>query len=236
MLKELTGNDWLSLLQIPEKMIPKVLILRGTRNLKYNYSKHKTYFKDIFEINSPNNIFEDVFIGFHNNIPVGYASVYGDTMASEITHVFGVLGTSLVIQTGCCGGLDENINPGDIINKKKEVEASTDLFRLVPDAQLRTWPSHKGPIWTTSALLAEGMEEIRDWHMKGYIAVDMETAATFATAEYFKMDHVSFLFAFDNPRQGEHILLDDIKRERRIKGEQTMLDIAFSIIEATNGR
>ncbi|MEW6202102.1 MAG: hypothetical protein AB1546_09015 [bacterium] len=34
MLKELTKKDWLALLGIPEDMIPAVLVLRGTRNLK----------------------------------------------------------------------------------------------------------------------------------------------------------------------------------------------------------
>ena len=31
MLKELTKNEWLSLLNIPENRVPTVLVLRGTR-------------------------------------------------------------------------------------------------------------------------------------------------------------------------------------------------------------
>ena len=247
MLKELTRDEWLSLLNIHEDKIPRVLMLRGTRNLKTNYAKHRAYFRDIFEVGSPNGIFEDVLIGAYKDVLVGYASVYGDAMASEITHLFGVLGTSLVIQTGCCGALADGVLPGDIIcvtsahcgegasqyylPHRQDVEASADLVDLVADTQAVSVDLHKGRIWTTSALLAEGKADIERWSDEGYIAVDMETASTFAVAEYFGMQRLSLLFAFDNPRQGDHILLNDVeKRERRAEGEQTMIDMVFSII------
>ena len=152
MLKELTKNDWLSLLNIPENRIPTILVLRGTRNLKANYAKHRAFFTDVFEVGSPNGIFEDVLIGTYKDIDVGYASVYGDAMASEIAHLFGVLGTSVVIQTGCCGALADSLQ-----------------------------------------------------------------------AE---------LFVFDNPSQGDHILLSDAeKQKRREDGEQALIDTVFAIVE-----
>jgi purine-nucleoside phosphorylase len=248
MLKELTKSDWLSLLNVPEDRIPKALLLRGTRNLKTNHETHKALFSDVIEIGSPNGIFEDVLIGVRSNALVGYASVYGDAMASEITHVFGVLGASLVIQTGCCGALAEGILPGDIIcatsahcgegaaqyylPDKRDVDASPDLVAGITTAPVHTVGLHKGPVWTTSALLAEGKEEIESWASQGYIAVDMETASTFAVAQYFGMARLSLLFAFDNPRRGDHILLTDAaKAERRAQGEQAMIDLALSIIE-----
>ena len=64
------------------------------------------------------------------------------------------------------------------------------------------------------------------------IAVDMETAATFAVAEYFKMQRLSLLFVFDNQAQGEHILLSDLeKQKRRACGEQAIIDAVFAITE-----
>jgi purine-nucleoside phosphorylase len=248
MLKELTKSEWLSLLDLPEDRIPKVLMLRGTRNLKANYRKHRAYFTDILEVGSPNGIFEDVLIGVRNGTLVAYASVYGDAMASEITHLFGVLGTSLVIQTGCCGALADDILPGDIVcvtsahcgegaaryylPDEQEVGVSPGLVDLMATMRVAPVALHQGPIWTTSALLAEGKEEIQNWSDQGYVAVDMETASTFAVAEHFGMERMSLLFAFDNPRQGDHILLTDVqKQERRAKGEQTMIDMVFLIIE-----
>lgn len=169
-------------------------------------------------------------------------------MASEITHVFGVLGTSLVIQTGCCSALADETLAGDIIcatsagcgegaaqyylPQKNEIPASPEPAELVSKEKISGVAFHKGPIWTTSALLAEGIAEIQGWSNKGYIAVDMETASTFAVAEYFKMQRISLLFVFDNPRQGEHILLTDVeKHERRVQGEQIMINTVFSIVE-----
>ena len=248
MLKELTKSEWLSLLNIPENRVPTVLVLRGTRNLKVNYAKHRTFFTDVFEVGSPNGIFEDVLIGTYKNVHVGYASVYGDAMASEVTHLFGVLGTSLVIQTGCCGALIDSIQSGDLVcvtsahcgegaaqyylPQTQEVNASLELVEGTLSSHAAPVAIHKGPIWTTSALLAEGKAEIQDWSHQGYIAVDMETASTFAVAEYFGMQRLSLLFVFDNPGQGEHILLSDVeKQKRRALGEQAVIDTVFATIE-----
>lgn len=249
MLRELTRNDWLSVLNIPADRIPEVLVLRGTRNLKANYAKHKAYFSKVLELGSPNGIFEDIFIGVHDNVLAAYASVYGDAMASEITHLFGVLGTPLVIQTGCCGALVEGILPGDIIcvttahcgegaaqyylPNAQEVRASLDMLARIPAGSIASVELYKGPIWTTSALLAEGRRETQLWSDQGYIAVDMETASTFAVAKHFGMKRLSLLFVFDNPRRGDHILMTDRAREeRRAVGERAMIELVLSIIEA----
>jgi len=246
MLKDLNKSDWLSLLNIPEVRIPKALLLRGTRNLKSNYAKHAAFFRNVLEVGSPNGIFEDLLIGDYEGVSVGYASVYGDAMASEITHVFGVLGTQLVIQTGCCGALADGILPGDIVcatsaycgegasryylSNIQEVGASDELVIGVPGA-VGSVPVHKGSVWTTSALLAEGMAEVLEWRDLGYTAVDMETASTFAVAEYFGMRRLSLLFVFDNPCLGDHALLigDAEKGERRSRGEQAMIHAALSV-------
>ena len=46
------------------------------------------------------------------------------------------------------------------------------------------------------------------------------------------MQRLSLLFVFDNPGQGEHILLNDTeKQKRRTDGEQAVIDTVFAIIE-----
>lgn len=249
MLKEITKKNWLRMLGIPKMRIPKVLILRGTRNLKTNYAKYKKYFSNIHEIGSPNGIFEDLLIGRYKSVDVAYASIYGDAMASEITHVFGVLGTPQVIQTGCCGALSRGIMPGDLIcpteafcgegaaqyylSKADIITSSKSMVSRMRIKNKSRVKIHKGPIYTTSALLAEGKDDIERWSKQGYIAVDMETATVFAVAEYFKMKHLSVLFTFDNPLIGESIVLtDNEKQERRNLGEKCMLRSVFSLIES----
>jgi purine-nucleoside phosphorylase len=77
------------------------------------------------------------------------------------------------------------------------------------------------------------MEDVEAWFQAGFSAVDMETAATFAVARYFGMDRASILYAFDSPRQKEHILLDDAKKDERRKiGNRKMIDIVLATIKS----
>jgi len=247
-LKDLTRDDWLSVLNVPETRIPAALILRGTRNLKSYYQSFQQHFTDILEVGTPNSVLEDVFIGDLNGRPVAYASVYGAPMTSEVVHVFGVLGTPLVIQTGCCGALADEIATGDLFTAteafcgegaaqyyepaEKTVTASLDIREWVAVEQLNDVELHAGRIYTTSALFAEGMEEVEAWFQAGFSAVDMETATTFAVAKHFNMDRASLLFAFDNPRQREHILLDDAqKQQRRTIGNNRMIELVLEIVK-----
>ena len=248
MLKDLTREDWLSILNIPEERIPLALILRGTRNLKTQYQAYRQHFTDILEIGTPNGILEDIFVGSLAGNSVAYASVYGAPMASEVVHVFGVLGTRLVIQTGCYGALTDGIMTGDLFIATeaycgegasqyyepggKIVTASLDLQEWIAVGLMTSTGPHTGRIYTTSALFAEGMAEVETWFQAGFSAVDMETAATFAVARYFGIESASILFAFDNPRQREHILLSDSEKdERRKNGNRQMIEMTLDAIK-----
>ncbi|MCP4543549.1 MAG: hypothetical protein GY832_41075 [Chloroflexi bacterium] len=248
MLKDLTRDDWLSILNIPETRIPTALILRGTRNLKLHYQSYKQHFTNVLQVGTPNSVLDDVFIGDLHGYPVAYASVYGAPMTSEVVHVFGILGTPLVIQTGCCGALADEIASGDLFAAteafcgegaaqyyepaEKTVAASLDLGEWIAAKQPDSVKLHTGRIYTTSALFAEGMEDVNAWFQAGFAAVDMETATTFAVAKYFDMDRASLLFAFDNPRQKEHILLDDTqKQQRRAAANEHMIELVLKIVQ-----
>jgi uridine phosphorylase len=247
-LKDLTRDDWLSLLNVPESRIPVALILRGTRNLRSHCQTFQRHFTDILEVGTPNGVLEDVFIGDLDGRSVAYASVYGAPMTSEVMHVFGVLGTPLVIQTGCCGALADGSAVGDLFvateafcgegaaqyyePTEKTATASLDLREWIAVEQLNDVMLHTGRIYTTSALFAEGVEEVEAWHRAGFAAVDMETATTFTVAKYFDMDRASILFVFDNPRQKEHILLADAeKRQRRAMGNERMISLVLEVVK-----
>ena len=253
MLKDLKRDDWLSILNIPEERIPLVLVLRGTRNLKSYYQEYWQYFTNHLEVGTPNGILEDVFIGDLNGNSIAYASVYGAPIASEVVHVFGVLGTRLVIQTGCCGALADGFDAGDLFFATeafcgegasqyykpggKTVKASLDLRDWMATESINQIKFHEGRIYTTSALFAEGMEDVEAWFRAGYSAVDMETAATFDVARYFGMDCASILYAFDNPRQKEHILLDNKEKDEcRKSGNRQMIEITLDAIKKYGSR
>jgi purine-nucleoside phosphorylase len=249
MLKDLTRDDWLSILNIPESRIPAALILRGTRNLRLHYQSFQQYFTNILEVGTPNSVLEDVFIGDLHGCPVAYASVYGAPMTSEVVHVLGTLGTPLVIQTGCCGALADEIATGDLFAateafcgegaaqyyepEEKTIAASLDIQEWIAAKQPDDVELHAGRIYTTSALFAEGMEEVNAWFQAGFAAVDMETATTFAVAKYFNMERASLLFVFDNPRQKEHILLSDAQKDhRRAVGNERMIELVLELVRA----
>jgi uridine phosphorylase len=244
-LRELTKADWLSILQLDEAQIPPVLILRGTRNLRRHFDRYRALLTDPIDVGSPNGLFEDVVIGERDGCLIGYASVYGPAMASEITHVFGVLGTRVVIQTGVCGGLAAGVSAGDLVIATEAgcgegavecyLPGTTSLRgseRLVSQAGAAAgdFPCHIGPIWTTAALLAEGMADLQRWQDDGYLAVDMETASTFGVAEWAGMDRVSILSVFDNPLKGDHLGLEAVDKEAaREAGEGTMLEVVLGV-------
>jgi purine-nucleoside phosphorylase len=248
MLRELTKSDWLASLGIPEQRVPRVLLLRGTRNLKAMYQHYRQYFANVLEVGCPNGIIEDVLIGDFAGQAVAYASVYGAAMASEIVHIFGVLGTRLVIQTGCCGALANDIEAGDLFVPTEAFcgEGAAQYYKTdgrvalasPPPKQIPALagasdlPIRQGKLYTTAALMAEGELEIEEWHRQGWEAVDMETATTFAVAEHFGMDRLAVLFAFDNPRKRRHILLgheEEVVRRRR--GNDRMVQLALDLIQ-----
>ena len=63
LLRELTKDDWLKMLEIPKDRIPHAVVLRGTRNLKTRYAAMRERFSRVRDIGSPNGLLEDVFIG-----------------------------------------------------------------------------------------------------------------------------------------------------------------------------
>jgi uridine phosphorylase len=253
MLKELTRADWLSILKIPEGRTPLVLLVRGTRSLEHWYRLSKQHFTNVLDLGTPNSILDQLFVADLGPYPVAYASVYGAPMAADVVHVFGVLGTRLVVQIGNCGGLADEMTAGDLFSASEarcgdgasqyytpgeaRVAASLDPREWISTERATAAPLHRGCIYTTSALLAEGMDDLDRWHRAGCAAVDLETAATFAVAKHFGMDCASLLYVFDNPRRKEHIFLDDAdKAERRRKGNALMMELVLDLIRTYSAK
>jgi len=250
MLRDLTRADWLRILELPTERVPRVAVLRGTRNLKNHYARYRDLFSDVIDLGSPNAVLEDVLVGRLNGIDIGFAAAYGAPMASEVTHLFGALGTRLIIQTGCCGALAPGMQAGDLVLPSVAfcgegasqyympgstwLEASAERLAqthgLLQAMPLDDLAVHRVPIYTTSAMFAEGPDDLDRWHTLGCGAVDMETSATYAVAQHFGMQRVALLFVFDNPREGSHVLLqEDDKEARRRLGEAAMIKAALAL-------
>ncbi len=253
MLKELMKADWLRILDLPASRIPDVVILRGTRNFRSQYKAMLPYFDKVLELGTPNGILEDVLIGEVDGHSVGFACVYGSSMASEVVHLFGVLGTRTVIQIGNCGALADGFLAGDLFLAErafcgegaaqyykpggKWVAGSLGLLQSKTLSALNEGDYRLGSIYSTAALFAEGEEDIEQWFQGGFAAVDLETAATYAVAEYFRMDRLSILYAFDNPRCREHLLLSDAAKDaRRAESNARMIRLALDLAVEISSR
>jgi purine-nucleoside phosphorylase len=245
-LKELTRSDWLRILNLPADRIPAVLIIRGTRNFQSQYRAMLPAFDNVLELGTPNGIIEDVLIGDVRGRPVGFACVYGSSMASEVVHIFGTLGTRTVLQIGNCGALAESLAAGDLFIAEraycgegaaqyyrpgeKWATATLDLLRSSTLSELSPGEYTSGAIYTTAALFAEGERDVERWFQEGFAAVDMETAATYAVAEHFGMDRLSLLYAFDNPRRRQHLLLSDADKDvRRAQASSRVRQLALDL-------
>jgi purine-nucleoside phosphorylase/catechol 2,3-dioxygenase-like lactoylglutathione lyase family enzyme len=246
MLKDLTRADWLNILGLPVERIPEVLIVRGTRNFRSRYRAMLPFFDNVLEVGTPNGIIEDVLIGDVRGRPIGFACVYGASMASEVVHIFGVLGTRAVIQIGNCGALADDLGAGDLFVADRAycgegaaryyksdgdwVAASPKLLRSRTLTGLGPGKCRTGAIYTTAALFAESEADVERWFQEGFAAVDMETAATYAVAEHFGMDRVSIMYGFDNPRRREHLLLSDTEKDaNRTAGNERMTRLALDL-------
>jgi purine-nucleoside phosphorylase len=187
-----------------------------------------------------------VLIGDVGGRPVGFACVYGASMASEVVHIFGVLGTRAAIQVGNCGALADDFGAGDLFVAERAycgegaaryykpdgewVTASTSLLGSRTLSALAPGQCRAGVIYTTAALFAEGEADVERWFREGFAAVDMETAATYAVAEHFGMDRIAILYGFDNPRRREHLLLSDAEKDaRRATGNESMIRLALDL-------
>jgi purine-nucleoside phosphorylase len=204
------------------------------------------FFENVLDVGTPNGILEDVLIGDVRGRSVGFACVYGNSMASEVVHLFGVLGSRAVLQIGNCGALADDFLAGDLFVAEraycgegaaqyykpdgKWVTGSMQLLRSQTLSMLNDGDRRIGSIYTTAALFAESEADVEKWFREGFAAVDLETAATYAVAEHFGMERLSILYAFDNPRRREHLLLSDAAKDaRRAAADARMIRLALDL-------
>ena len=157
--------------------------------------------------------FPDMYLGEYEGSKIMFCCAYGAPRAVEPVHIFGVLGTKKVIQIGSCGGLQPNVQTGDVViptisqvgegasQYYGQMVSSTASHGLVESADrvltklgLKT---HVGAHISTSALLQQSDEQVENWQQAGLLGVDMETSAVYSAAEYFSMQRVSMLFVWD---------------------------------------
>lgn len=237
-------EDWCRALGLDEADIPGLVVLEGSWWQRERTAERLAALDDVRELNFP---------AYHwgrrrtDGLAVMYACIYGAARAVEPVHVFGQLGTPLVVQIGSCGSLQSAVHTGDVVLAEQAAigEGASQYYdgsvsswattALVDRAEkefvARGFAVHRGGHVTTSALFAQPPERVAAWHQAGYLAVDMETSAVFSAARFFGMQAVSLLYVWDELLAGRSFLHSYTEAEQaaQARASATMMEVALTM-------
>lgn len=238
----MSKDEWLQAIGMSLDEIPQKIILEGTWWHKERYPVRLEYLTKVRELKFP-----DMYLGEFEGSKVMFCCAYGAPRAVEPVHIFGTLGTEKVIQIGSCGGLQPNIQTGDVVipmishigegasqyyGQTICSTASDDLVesadRMLTSLGQRTYI---GAHISTSALLQQSDEQVEKWKERGLLGVDMETSAVYSAAEFFKMKRVAMLFVWDELLK-KRTWLDEFSSAEKLKqtqANQLIFEVALKI-------
>jgi len=214
---DLTAGEWQHALGLEDEDLPVAVISEGTWWREQRTRERLSLLEDVKELRFP-----DIFVGRWHGRPVAYCCAYGAPRAVEVAHLFGALGAELVVQIGSCGGLQEDLSPGDVVvpdwagcqegiasiyGADDRVQADShwsDRARMILSDQEHV--VHGGTNLTWHSIFAQDGSMVEKWHEAGYVSVDMETATTLAVAQHFEMKAVSMLVVWDDLMAGRSFL------------------------------
>ncbi len=151
------------------------------------------------------------------------------------------------MQIGTCGGLQSHLKTGDIVLPEVALcrEGVAQLYgaidsvigsiEWISQAQellaKRGHQTYQGTHLTWAALFPQTAKMIETWSRAGFLSVDMETATTFAVAEYFRIPALSMLVVWDDLTRNRSFL-DPLSTEELAaldKGNQAVFEVALEL-------
>jgi len=192
---DVTEREWLLGLGVERHEIPDCVIVEGSWWREERQEWRLGYLTDVRELGFP-----DIYLGRHGDRTIAFCMAYGAPRAVEIITMFAAIGTRLAIQIGTCGGLQAELEPGDVIvpDTVRCEDGVSHLYGADPSTTFAT-PSQVerartlleargrtvrvGPHVTFPSLFAESVPMMEAWHSDGLLSVDMETATTLSVAE-----------------------------------------------------
>jgi purine-nucleoside phosphorylase len=243
-IMEITADEWLTALKLRRDDIPDVVIVEGSWWRAQRTEWRLGYLTDVRELEFP-----DIFWGRWRDKKIVFCCAYGAARTVEIIHLFGILGVKLAVQIGTCGGLQSHLKPGDVILPKialcregvahlyGAVEGvagdATCLERAKKLLEKRKHTTHDGTHLTWSSLFAQNGQMVETWHRAGYLSVDMETATTYATANYFGVPAISMLVVWDDLARGRSFLdpMTDAETAALNRANESVYEVALALAE-----
>lgn len=238
----MSKSDWLSAIGMTFAEVPRKIILEGTWWQKTRYPMRLEYLTGVRELKFP-----DMYLGEFEGEKIMFCCAYGASRAVEPVHIFGLLGTEIVIQIGSCGGLQEQVRTGDVVIPTTSVigEGASQYYdqlisstatEYLVESVNRTLTTlglttHVGRHISTSALLQQSDKQITKWQLEGLLGVDMETSAVYSAAEYFDMQRVAMLFVWDE-LLSHRTWLDEFsisEKSRQFEANRTIFEVALKL-------
>lgn len=190
----------------------------------------------------------NLIMGEYNGELVGYGVCFGGPVASQYTHIYCKMGTKKMVQIGCGGGLQPDIELGDIIvsegvlcndfsarfykQDSDFVEFDRRLSKqVIEKLEARGVPYHLGKTMSMFDILLWEKEDYIDLSNKGFLGADQESGSVGSVSKFFGVPATSFYVCSDNSASGKDLFYKQTKEEqKRVKlGFDTVLDIALEL-------
>ena len=221
MYKELTKKDWNKLLKFPEDKEVDAVIVSGNslanREREIGFLEQAlSNYKDVKKVEYiQDNFFSSIYEFEIGDKLIWFDVVYGGAYLSELLHVGCIFGSKKNFLVGTCGGLQKNLETGDLVIPTYTYgnESTTRIYqpdikdhKHYADEELREefvksisdYKIHSGPIITCQGMLGETPEDIKKWSEEGYLGVEMESSTFFAVSNSFNVPSVAVMHISDN--------------------------------------
>jgi len=221
MYKELTKKDWNKITGFPEDKKIDAIIVSGNalanREREIGFLEQAlSNYKDVKKVEYiQDNFFSSIYEFEIGDKLIWFDVVYGGAYLSELLHVGCLFGSKKNFLVGTCGGLQKNLETGDLVIPTYTYgnESTTRIYqpdikdhKHYADKELREefvksisdYKIHSGPIITCQGMLGETPEDIKKWSEEGYLGVEMESSTFFAVSNSFNVPSVAVMHISDN--------------------------------------
>ncbi len=241
----MTGKDLTAMVQLRPEDVGKYAIVPGPRDRLDALMK---------KIENPMKNFSfmeyTMYTGMFNGIKItGINGGRFSTDTSITSEVMCNAGIKNIIRIGTCGALDEKIKVGDLIIADSIIRGDGVTpyyvdkdFKTVADKKISDMlftvakemgaNVHRGPVWTTDALLRETREIVEDKCSQGAIAVDMVSSTLLTIAQLYKVAASSILAVSDNVITGEMGFMNPLY----YMAEANLISIALETVKRLEGK
>jgi DeoD family purine-nucleoside phosphorylase len=188
------------------------------------------------------------YTGEFNGRPVSVqASGMGCPSAGIVIEELVQLGVKKILRVGTCGGLQPDLNIGDLIIAMSAVAADQTPVRLIggePHAPTAHWdlvhgavhhakelgkPVRVGPIVSSDVFYNPDSGQYRRWSDRGILAVEMEAAMLFTLGALRRIQTGCLLIVSDVVVEGEFVRISDEDMKRAV---DQMTELALATVTA----